>query len=76
MSTANMEHVFEVASAVDVATLTSHACVGTNFSIPLGNILDGNCCHFPFLESVIIERIVGEEFGLNFSLEDLSNWKF
>lgn len=31
MSTANMEHVFEVASAVDVATLTSHACVDANF---------------------------------------------
>lgn len=56
MSTANMEHVFEVASAVDVATLTSHACVDANFSIPLGNILDGNCCHFLFLESVKLSK--------------------
>lgn len=81
MSTANMEHVFEVASAVDVATLTSYACVGTNFSIPLGNILSETVA-ISWI-SIIIERTVGEEFGLNFSLEDLLNpnfwnrvWKF
>lgn len=50
---------------------------GHKFFHSLGKHIGWKLLSFPLsFESVIIEKIVGEEFGFNFSLEDLSNWKF
>lgn len=73
----NGEHRTRVRGGVGCRRRDANELCGHKFFHSLGKHIGWYCCHFPFLESVIIERkLVGEEFGLIFSLEDLLNWKF